>query len=458
MASDLLGILDGYVTSGRKNAGTLVKPNVNIGEDDIVLRDFLNVNTAENPLAFGLGFAVCTEARAGRTLVAVSTADSNEVVLFEMEEGLTGFQEIQRIGAKALRSSFASPFGTQAIDHAGQQCRSSCTALDFQFSMPGLGVSGVKGHLAFIGAGHLRNTPRRPILPSQTWTPRHPVSPNSTYLVVSDIGNHAVHLLDVSQEDVQHVHAGYIFAPGQVRYPGCVAASKHVVAVVAQSSGHFFQENFDVVHLARFNGRSWIKWRLISGPHMDDVKRIRFFGDGSRLQLLAKGRTVHTVGEVLVANGACLWSSTMCVSDRYGIIIEDALQWGEPLFRSREQPGGWLVQDATFKSIRIGWAQDSSPEDPEKPAVLDRVFVSNNLLCWSLGCKDCTPVGMEYCEGLGILIRGDHGCMRLVTSRMALAMGEMSRLRASWMSAVVRRRFFFTKHVPATGGMTRLVF
>jgi hypothetical protein len=440
MASDLLGILDGYVTSARKNAGTLVKPNVNIGEDDIVLRDFLNVNTAENPLAFGLGFAVCTEARAGRTLVAVSTADSNEVVLFEMEEGLTGFQEIQRIGAKALRSSFASPFGTQAIDHAGQQCRSSCTALDFQFSMPGLGVSGVKGHLAFIGAGHLCNTPRRPILPSQTWTPRHPVSPNSTYLVVSDIGNHAVHLLDVSQEDVQRVHAGYILGPGQVRYPGCVAASKHVVAVVAQSSGRFF-EDFDVVHLARFNGRSWIKWRLISGPHMYNVKRIRFFGDGSRLQVLAKDRGVLTVGEVLVANGAWLWSSTMS-PDCYG--VEDALQWGEPLFRSMVQPGGWLLQDATFKSIRIGWTQDTSPEEPREllrePAALDRVFVSNNLLCWCVGCKDCTPVGMEYCEGLGFLSRGDHGCMRLVTSRMALAMGEMTRLRAAWMSVVVRRR------------------
>mgnify|MGYP002143860403 CR=1 FL=1 len=126
--------------------------------------------------------------------------------------------------------------------------------------------------------------------------------PTSRFLLVTDAGKVAVHVIDV----VGRVHAGYVAAPGSLAGPRGVAARGSLVAVTAWKEE---DSGVHAVHLFEGSGCSWSPVRVLcggwSGPGGADgqlyrPRGLRFTSDGTGLAVSddANGRvSLFRVGD-----------------------------------------------------------------------------------------------------------------------------------------------------------------
>ena len=185
----------------------------------------------------------------------------------------------------------------------------ACSAASMQFNFVGDGHK--SGWLTFTGVtGLVTGGPPIPRL-----------------LVVTDAGNHAVHVIDVAGR----VHVGYVAAPGTIDGPRGVAARGSLVAVSVWAAVYTGDH---VVRVFEGSGASWTAVRVVAGG---------FGGPGD-----ADGQLKSPIGLRFTADG-----SALVVAERRGgrvslFRVEDGsfvrhVATGLPaLFDVEECEGGWL--------------------------------------------------------------------------------------------------------------------
>jgi hypothetical protein len=246
-------------------------------------------------------------------------------------------------------------------------------------------------------------------------------------LLVTDAGQHAVHVIDV----VARAHVGYVAAPGSgvVTGPRGVAAAGSLAAV----SAFHLSDGVQVVHMFEGSGVAWAPLRVIGsgfetfGNADGQLSRplgMRFTGDGSGLAVAEfwNGR----VSLFRVQDGA--------------FVRHIATELNLP--RDVEEcKGGWLV--ACMGSHTVEFVGDGS-------------CAANRATLGQRGVDDGEfnyPSSLALVPGLGLVVReeGHVGWIQVFTTPRNVLMCAMSHSRVAWMVAVARGVLHWSSRMGPSG-------
>jgi hypothetical protein len=291
---------------------------------------------------YGYGMAACP------MLKVLVTASHNDLTVFALPDSLAVTPGV-RSGLTRIRTI------------GGGGCA------QFKF----MDYAGVSGYMAFTGA-----------------------TAATRMLLVTDSGNHAVHVIDV----VHGAHVGYLAAPGSICKPRCVAAWGLKVAVSA-----FFQGGVNsFVQLYEGTGATWTVGRMI---RTGCPSAVRFANDGKELAVSVSLYRVH--------DGAFVRHLIVGLGD-LPADVEECAEYG------------WVVLlwDGSHSIQFAGGAGGAGGTG-------DRVL---------LGGEFVYPSAMAFVPGLGLVVRefGNGGRVQLFATPDAVAMAAMSVMRTTWMTTVLR--------------------
>jgi hypothetical protein len=297
----------------------------------------------------------------------------------------------------------------------------SAAGLGFLFTLGGDGSPAPLQFKLFTGAGvsgALAFTP----FSDGTSADGGPV--RGPWLLVTDHGHNAVHLVDV----VGRAHAGYLASPGSIGGPRGVAASA-TSPLVAVSAFRRADSGDHVIHLYRCSERGgWEALRVIGGGFDDPGS-----GDG-RLETpngLRLGAGPDGTPVVCVADSGNSRVSLFRVDDGEFVrhLATDLLSPVDV----EEVEGGWLA--ACRRSNTIQFLCDDGTTAGAGGGGGD-----SGSLTGDRGCGQGTFAGLivvARVPGLGLVAR-DDARLHLFAYPDVVAMASMSPLRVGWMVAVVR--------------------
>jgi hypothetical protein len=250
------------------------------------------------------------------------------------------------------------------------------------------------------------------------------------YLLVTDAGHDAVHVIDV----VHGTHVGYVAAPGTIPGPRGVAARQALVAVSAWkelSSGEH------IIQLFEGSGATWTLVRVLGcrfGPgsadgQLDMPMGLRFSGGVS-------GKDDDDDMTVVVADQ---WNDRMSmfrVSD--GSFVRHVADVKVPV-DVEEYENGWLVAG---RHDVIGFVTDGGvdcrDEEEVEMALLENGGAVGMKMDYEFGVLSSlglvSGVGLVACERY----RPDGARVLAFATYDALSMAVMSDGRMGWMAAVAR--------------------
>ncbi len=244
-------------------------------------------------------------------------------------------------------------------------------------------------------------------------------TPAARFLLVTDGGNKAVHVIDV----VHGAHAGYVAAPGSISYPTSVAAwgTKVAVSVYVRGGAPSF------VQLYEGTGALWTITRRIIGPVVHTCG-VRFTDDGEELVVADDCDGSFCVSLFRVNDGAFVRHLVTglheCPAD-----VEECGEYG------------WALTEWYFGSILF--AGGASYGD---------ILVGTHGGRYGDYYGDFNyPTTMAFVSGFGLVVRdngvsedsgdedsGDQGRVQIFVTPDAVAMAAMSVMRTTWMATVLR--------------------
>lgn len=213
------------------------------------------------------------------------------------------------------------------------------------------------------------------------------------YLVVTDAGLHAVHVIDV----VHKAHVGYVAAPLSICFPMALAARKSQVAVIAQKH---YASDIRIIRLFEGSGAVWTVVREMSSTYWFGARGLRFTADGTNL---------------VVANP---WVGRVSLYRSDGSFVRHVVKGlGYPL-DVEEWDNGWLVVCGEPSPVFVHGDGDGT------------VRPSTHTFA--------TRKSMAVVRGVGVVVREHDGRVSVFATYDAIAMGAMSAGRVVWMMAVAR--------------------
>ena len=257
-------------------------------------------------------------------------------------------------------------------------------------------------------------------------TSRHLVRDVPYPLFVTDVGNGAVHIIDV----VNKTHRGYVAPPGTMD-GSCGVAASGVDSLVAVSSWSDFNFGDHVVHMycATSGETEWTKVRVIGGRGGESASQflrpraLRFTSDG-----------VH----VCVADSGNRRASLFRVDDgsfvRH-VLIEARGSVGDVL----EVEGGWIVASHVV-SHKVYFVRDGGElSSTHLGALYGQGGDADGRF------RQCCALAMV--PGLGLVVREkENARLQVFSTPCEIAMRTMSPTRVAWMAATyraaVKRQFF----------------
>ena len=245
------------------------------------------------------------------------------------------------------------------------------------------------------------------------------------YLLVTDAGHDAVHVIDV----VHGTHVGYVAAPGTISGPRGVAARQALVAVSAWKE---LNSGEHIIQLFEGSGATWTLVRVLGcrfgpGPadgQLDMPMGLRFSGgvsgkdDGDDMTVVVADKWNDRLSMFRVADG----SFVRHVADvKVPVDVE-------------EYENGWLVAGYDV----IGFVTDGRDEEEVAMALLENGGVVGMKMDYEFGILSSlglvSGVGLVACERY----RHDGAQVLAFATYDALSMAVMSAGRMGWMAAVAR--------------------